>query len=437
MRSLYLFVLASLFIQSLHATSDLTFYPDDPQVDLPRVIPSGYTITLKRYCQSATTEINNTNAPLILNGATVKIVQKKSDKGKGWLKIIVPKEALGLLKQSSGNDPEQWLKVYGSLADDSGSTGAQTTLKSLSFPAQSLSLRGIVKSEHDNNDMLYEAQVPLDHVKISDATTHSGFKETPEEIIRKELACRAAEKANSPMLMTTPPDSNTSMVTHDSSSYIPQDMMVWIAGGSGSLFLTLKQYTGGDTVPSFVHSAITGTGSNYLYFSRNTSYVERITLQREPANVWEIVLPLITFGYAAWEIFDSIQHGSAAFFIHGTTIFVTCSTFCALGRIHLVTDGLIVEFSTIYLNFLKYHAAMRLLFATSFFVFRWGIFPYEWLKFALAVYRGEAQYENSHIINPVVLSSGGVFIALNTYWGALILHRIATTWFSIKKAQPH
>ncbi|WP_153301581.1 TLC domain-containing protein [Endozoicomonas arenosclerae] len=437
MRSLCLFLLPSIFIQSLYAASDLISHPvNTSQIQLPRAIPSGYTITFKRYCQSETTELNTAVTPLLLNGATVKTVPKESGKGKGRLQIIVPKSELDLLQQSSNSGSEQWFKVYGSFADDSGLTEPQTTLKALTFPARSMSLRGIVKSEHDTGDMLYEVRIPMDQVKVSDPKSDSYQNESPEEIIRRELACRAAERANKPSFLASF-SSNTSLVTQDESSYIPQDMMAWIVGGSGSVFFTLKQYSGADTIPSFLHSVITGTGSSYLYFNRNTSYVERIILQREPANIWEIVLPLITFGYAAWEIIDSIAVGSTAFLIHGTTIFVTCSTFCALGRIHLVADGLIVEFSTIYLNFLRYHPAIRVMFAASFFIFRWGIFPYEWAKFALTVYRGEAEYENSDIINPVVITSGGIFNTLNFYWGMFIIYRMATTWFSVKKAQPH
>ena len=243
-------------------------------------------MTFKRYCQSETTEINTIDAPLVLNGATVKTIQKKSGKGKSWLQIIVPKSELDLLQQSSHSGSEQWIKVYGSFSEDSESTEPKTHLKALSFPARSLSLRGMVKSEHDSDDMLYEAQVPMERVKVSDAITESDDNEAPEDFIRKELACRAAERANQPQLMISS-RSNTSLTTHDASSYIPQDMMAWIVVGSAGLFLTLKQYTGGDTVPSFLHSLITGTGSSYLYFSRNTSYVERITLQREPANTWK------------------------------------------------------------------------------------------------------------------------------------------------------
>ena len=203
----------------------------------------------------------------------------------------------------------------------------------------------------------------------------------------------------------------------------------WLPLISGIGFQLLKDYQGDDTASSLVHALITGIGSNYLYSKRTKPMWRRFIEKDPPDGLLDTIIPLLTYGYAGFEIYDSIMTGSFQFLLHGGSIFLALRTLYQRDEIHLATDALLMETSTIFLDLRHVNEAFLCAFAATFFFYRLWIFPKEYFQYMKAVYWDGYHYDGDETLHPVVAGTTTVFNTLNFYWGYRILRKIGRRLF--------
>lgn len=139
------------------------------------------------------------------------------------------------------------------------------------------------------------------------------------------------------------------------------------------------------------------------------------------------ILPAITMGYSVFDITDSLSMGPA-FLAHGVATFSVMVFFAEIDAPHLVVGMLIMEVSTIFLNFVKAEFLSdlgslmnQLAFAVTFFLFRVVLSPYLWQKEVIAMYNGlhsDSDFPNCFhaAVFPLTVVLGVFFHTLNLYW---------------------
>jgi hypothetical protein len=144
------------------------------------------------------------------------------------------------------------------------------------------------------------------------------------------------------------------------------------------------------------------------------------------------VIPMISLGYAALDLFDGIMRRRIDNILHGVILGVLMVIVCELGSQHLTTYGLIMEMSTVPLNLLKvewsrpvFGVLTSIAFVGSFFIGRIIVVPWLWMRWILT-YRDEvivghaASCYPDYFFGNVYVGFGACFHLLNVYWMILI-----------------
>lgn len=143
------------------------------------------------------------------------------------------------------------------------------------------------------------------------------------------------------------------------------------------------------------------------------------------------ILPFFTLGYAVSDIVEGVILGVPDFLLHGVLLGITMSTVCYLEIQHTIISMLVMELSSIPLNFREAtflspngQVACMTLFALSFFLVRILFVPYVWAEFLVAFYQHieEACFPDKFIY--VVFVLGVLFHGLNLFWMLKIIYRM-------------
>ncbi|WP_281647658.1 TLC domain-containing protein [Parendozoicomonas sp. Alg238-R29] len=190
---------------------------------------------------------------------------------------------------------------------------------------------------------------------------------------------------------------------------------------SAAAFIAMPDYKKNLINAPLIHALISGVGSSYLYSKRDKPYWQRVVEDEPPSGWWDVLLPLVSYGYAGYDLYSSASERDWLYVLHGGSMLSVFSAFAANGRVHLLTDTLMLENSTIFYYLRDVDPIFRVGFASTFCLLRLGLFPYGWWQYVRNVYLEGKDYPGSEITNPALLSGGLIFGGLNIYWGAKLL----------------
>ncbi|WP_133060502.1 hypothetical protein [Parendozoicomonas haliclonae] len=196
---------------------------------------------------------------------------------------------------------------------------------------------------------------------------------------------------------------------------------------SGLAFQAMPHYRDSLFNAPFIHGLISGIGSHTLYFGRDSYYPERFLRRAPPDSEMDIIIPLISYGYAGYELFHYLTSTPARpdFIFHSAAMTAVFSIFAGLGELHLLSDVLVIELSSIFLGLKDYHDIFAMAFAGTFYIYRWGLFPQGWWTIAQAPETGEElEYPERKWRRRALVAAGAAFNALSGYWGILTLGKI-------------
>ena len=217
---------------------------------------------------------------------------------------------------------------------------------------------------------------------------------------------------------------------------VSDDRDIWLDRGlmlvpllSGLAFHAMPHYRQSLLNAPFVHGIISTILSHYLLWQRKEDPASRLLSQSPPDNIWDQLLPRISYGYAGHEIIASIRDKKPAFIIHSNAMFALFSFYAMNHQLHLLSDTLVIEMSSIFLGLKDTHEAFVLAFAGSFFLYRWGLLPCGWWRFVQQPYTEEELAEPAWLSRRNVITAAGVaFNGLSVYWGWKILQGITARY---------
>lgn len=170
---------------------------------------------------------------------------------------------------------------------------------------------------------------------------------------------------------------------------------------------------------SVINSILTSSISNYLLIVDYNKYIEICDCKEE--EVGELYLYPIEFikAYILFDIYYSIYPLKKDMLIHGFLIFIGIYLLEYFNMRHCAVPGLLLETSTLYLNYMKESEIMSLLFLFTFIIYRIIIFPLLSINYLINKYEMIISLEiNKYKILFIIISS---FNILNMYWFIKIL----------------
>ncbi len=191
---------------------------------------------------------------------------------------------------------------------------------------------------------------------------------------------------------------------------------------SALLFQAMPDYHHSSFSAPLIHSTVTGLGGAYLYLTRDQPFWKRVAESSDAEGWLEVVLPLMTMGYGVYEFLDSVKNRSIPFGLHSSGLIFFTGLFASVGKIHLLSDVLVLELSSIFLSLKDMDVLFRYGFAASFLLIRLGIFAPAYVNYLRALWNGESKHDS--FTNKAVAAGGLLFNGLNVYWSALILRKI-------------
>lgn len=220
----------------------------------------------------------------------------------------------------------------------------------------------------------------------------------------------------------------------------------YIAIISAIIFIALSPFKTKNKfeLDSFIHAIITGIGSAmcvYLdqYVAEELTGIPEPLGQircQKPLTTLHVILPAVTLGYSINDIYQCVTKDQGmAFLFHGIAMFASTATCCQLGLQPLLTRGLIMEISTIFLNLSSIEllgpyiqGAIQLSFVFSFFLTRNVGYPYIWYQF-ISTYNKESLINNGNFCFPsfmfyFIFFSGLFFNCLNLFWLYKLIRKV-------------
>mmetsp|Transcript_3310 Transcript_3310/g.6736 ORF Transcript_3310/g.6736 Transcript_3310/m.6736 type:complete len:263 (+) Transcript_3310:3-791(+) len=139
------------------------------------------------------------------------------------------------------------------------------------------------------------------------------------------------------------------------------------------------------------------------------------------------ILPMISLGYGYVDVIEGFNLERWDFMLHGFAMVASMGSCCWLGKSHLVTPALLMELSSIPLNFLDctienkfFTMGVQLTFVISFFFTRLIIVPWLWFRWITTYYQhvfvGGNKSDFPRWFVCVVIGVGLIFHCLNAYW---------------------
>mmetsp|Transcript_27631 Transcript_27631/g.61711 ORF Transcript_27631/g.61711 Transcript_27631/m.61711 type:complete len:257 (-) Transcript_27631:83-853(-) len=138
------------------------------------------------------------------------------------------------------------------------------------------------------------------------------------------------------------------------------------------------------------------------------------------------LLPMITCGYAVFDVIVGFRANRIDYFLHGVALFFLCGTACHYEVGAVLPYGLVMECSTVFLNLRSLKKNwIDVAFVSSFVFFRIGLVPFYWYKWTTR-FRAIplAQRCLSEGVYYAMFYGGAFFTALNVYWGQIIVRRL-------------
>ncbi|GMH93199.1 hypothetical protein TrST_g7305 [Triparma strigata] len=206
------------------------------------------------------------------------------------------------------------------------------------------------------------------------------------------------------------------------------------------VFGLLKQYPGkvhGVETYALLHCLLTGPLALLcLYYDLSSVQITgvpeplRTITCSPPLTSLHTFLPLITLGYALLDLFEGLYNLQTDFIIHGLSLTILFGFISSNNQQHTIACTLIMEVSTIPLQFLKCKfndtvmLGVNLCFLISFIGARLAIVPYLWYKWLVTYYdvSGEGCYPGYFVY--LVWGFGVVFHGLNVYWAYKIFKKV-------------
>mmetsp|Transcript_41381 Transcript_41381/g.81312 ORF Transcript_41381/g.81312 Transcript_41381/m.81312 type:complete len:222 (+) Transcript_41381:86-751(+) len=180
-----------------------------------------------------------------------------------------------------------------------------------------------------------------------------------------------------------------------------------------------------------IHSIIAGAFTVLILIddiSNNRGYPQFCTEINPPCLLAE-VLPMITVGYAVFDVIVGLRSNRVDYFLHGVILFGFMGVSCMYGMSHHLSYGLSMEWSTIFLNLraLKKNW-IDIVFVVTFVATRIFLVPYLWWIWVKGYERADdatkACLAGSEILYHSVIFAGMFFNLLNLYWGQIIVRRL-------------
>ncbi len=153
-----------------------------------------------------------------------------------------------------------------------------------------------------------------------------------------------------------------------------------LATGVFISYVTERALHGNRYTASLVNAAFTGTVSNYLYFSGNATIQDRLSGRVAVSSDWEVLSSAMALGYGGYELLDTLlPRGERAYFIHSSSMIISCIYGIESDNQHLVMVGLIAELSSIFINLKKLtgNNLYGIPFLVTFATHRLIIYPYQ------------------------------------------------------------
>lgn len=183
----------------------------------------------------------------------------------------------------------------------------------------------------------------------------------------------------------------------------------------------------------FLHHVMVGTGGAYFYFTQPEDLADRIRHQVAPVSTTQVVLPLITFGYAGYELLEFMIRGekckNVGFLIHSLILLSTCGVLDYTGNLHFLGEMMMLEISTSLKYFRKINKPSYYFFAAVF-TFQRGVhFPYIMYNLIPVLYDDTHNYPYDDIVTPTITTATVANMILNLFWihsafkGAMHLYR--------------
>ncbi|GMI18802.1 hypothetical protein TrLO_g11879 [Triparma laevis f. longispina] len=205
------------------------------------------------------------------------------------------------------------------------------------------------------------------------------------------------------------------------------------------LFGFLKQFPGKiATIETYalLHCLLTGPGALLcFYYDLNAKHISgmeeplRSITCEGPLTPLHTFLPLITLGYASLDLFEGIYNGHKDFIIHGFALTFLFGLCAHLNKQHLIACTLIMEVSTIPLQFLKAKFSetimliVNLSFLLSFVGCRLVIVPYLWFNWLQTYYSISSSCYPPYFVY-MVWVFGITFHGLNVFWAWKIFKKV-------------
>jgi len=140
-----------------------------------------------------------------------------------------------------------------------------------------------------------------------------------------------------------------------------------------------------------------------------------------------LLLPMVCSGYAVFDIIVGLRSNRIDYFLHGVGLLALMGTVCAYNQSQQIVYGLLMEWSTIFLNLraLKKNW-IDVVFVVLFVLMRLIVIPVMWHRWNGRYYSTPAAERCvSEGLFWVINIGTGFFTLLNAYWGQIIVRRLA------------
>lgn len=201
-----------------------------------------------------------------------------------------------------------------------------------------------------------------------------------------------------------------------------------------SSFLFIRVLTDNRYAPPLVNALISAPVGVYLYLSQEESLSDIIVNQPAIDYQLENTVPLVLYGYAGYEILDSLHAKKWLTVLHGSTVFAACATSHYAGKMRMAVYGLVVETSQIFLNAALMQtrhyklatpsAWLSIPFIGSFYITRWAVFPYEYARFIRDSFWNKERYQQDPVMISLIVAGGMIVNMLNFGLGILIMCKV-------------
>jgi hypothetical protein len=180
-----------------------------------------------------------------------------------------------------------------------------------------------------------------------------------------------------------------------------------------------------------VHSVIASATTVLVFvddYSNNRGFPQ-FCPESNPPSFLATALPMISVGYAFFDVIVGLRSNRLDYFLHGVILFGIMGVSCMYGMSHHLAYSLTMELSTVFLNLrvLKRNW-IDIVFVVTFVLTRIFLVPYMWWIWIRAYEHADETTRTciagSEVLYHSVIFAGIFFNLLNLYWGQMIVRRL-------------